>query len=102
MKNHYILLVRPCNVHNKQRRVPCVFVCDVIRENYWLGLSDGAVEGVFRWITTSVLTWDNWAPEQPTVENCALIDGDSGRFKTEHCSSFEAMAMCQSHTGESL
>ncbi|ELU13890.1 hypothetical protein CAPTEDRAFT_202534 [Capitella teleta] len=64
---------------------------------YWIGLCDGAVNGVYRWLDTQVVTWANWTDGGPTefIDQCATIDG-SGQFTNrDQSQTFELL--CQSN-----
>merc|ERR1712154_404192 len=50
---------------------------------YWIGLSDVASEGEFRWMEShGVLDWANWASNEPNNnggdEDCVGMDGGRG------------------------
>ncbi len=48
----------------------------------WIGYTDQAVEGQWRWISGEVSTYSNWSPNNPDngggIENYAYIDGGAG------------------------
>ena len=56
-------------------------------QKIWLGLTDTAVESVFRWFDGSVITWVNWTPGQPdgsVSANCVVRQQD-GKWMDEGC-----------------
>lgn len=52
--------------------------------NIWIGLSDAAVEGQFRWVTGELLTYSNWQPGEPNNggnEDYAHMSAFGGTFR---------------------
>ena len=67
-------------------------------DKVWIGLSDGAAEGVFRWINSGPAKWTNFATGQPdgsSTENCVVMDSN-GTWSDEICD-MAYTALCQMH-----
>ncbi len=57
---------------------------------WWIGASDLAVEGIWRWSSGKELTWSHWDDGQPNDNQCgqdcaALDDVGDGRWVDAHC-----------------
>ena len=68
-------------------------------EDVWLGATDTAVEGEWRWTAAdnSLLTYFNWDGSQPSDgagENCVEIRGSERRWNDDVCSKLEKF-VCQ-------
>ena len=69
-------------------------------QRMWIGLTDGILEGEFRWVDTSLAIYTRWWPGEP-----------SNHFGMEHCATMESYGwvdlscadekpyLCQSKTG---
>uniref|UniRef100_A0A8C3F7E2 C-type lectin domain-containing protein n=1 Tax=Chrysemys picta bellii TaxID=8478 RepID=A0A8C3F7E2_CHRPI len=57
---------------------------------YWLGLSDSAKEGEWRWVDGSLLSLSFWRPGEPNnaAEECGTLHSD-GNWNNATCSSTE-------------
>ena len=56
--------------------------------NTWIGATDVNEEGTFRWTDGSLLTYSNWAPNEPSdgEENCAhYYDRYNGKWNDKEC-----------------
>ncbi len=61
---------------------------EVLPQEYWLGMSDQAEEGVFRWVDGSAPGYTNWNPGSPFDsgdEDCVHFWGDSGLWNDYPC-----------------
>jgi hypothetical protein len=69
------------------------FVLDAIASydpstDWWIGFTDDAVEGLFRWSDGTPVTYENWEPGQPNDffgQDCAEIDAGDGLWNDESC-----------------
>jgi hypothetical protein len=61
---------------------------------YWIGATDSALEGAWRWTSGQSLLYGNWTSGEPnggTIENCLLVSS-SGQWVDQSCqTSFPAL-----------
>ena len=65
----------------------------------WFGLSDGLVNGVYRWMNGMALTWENWSTGQPDSNNqvrCILVSSFFVSRKI-HGNEFQLSVVCDEH-----
>lgn len=63
----------------------------MFRDNgFWIGLSDAAVEGVFRWLTNEFPLWSHWDagfPLYSSMANCVWVNrSNSMLWRDANCS----------------
>ncbi len=68
-------------------------------ENYFVGgLNDQSVEGIWRWHTGAILTYDKWDGGQPnggtsgqSDQDCVVVNDAAGKWHDRDCSDTQKM-----------
>ena len=65
------------------------YISRLKKQDYWIGLTDVLIEGVYKWQTTdTVPTFLDWAPGQPdngNNEDCVHFRSSDRHWNDDHC-----------------